>query len=747
MTTFLRSHHGGRLSLIRSGALSLVLLAAVALAACAGLNSSTAVTSQGTGDAAVETPANAKNAILANLQGTVEVNSGDGNWVPAESGQKLQSGYQLRTGALSNVTVAYADGSQMYLGADAEIAIEALDARASGPRVVQLTQLRGESRHLVVRSDDAGSRYEIRTPFGNGSAADTAFTVLVLPDRFAQFWVESGLVSVESEDVSVDVTAGQTTINFIGQAPLEPMFRISGEGQVMQMEERTRGSSSRPLAVLIQENTPDGKITLCHATGSPTNPYIEITVSEQAAINGHANHTGDIIPAPAEGCPISAPINSSDISSWTIAGQTFHTGSNTIVFGDPRPGDWVSFEGRLQSDGTQIMDRLVLLNQNRENDFVFSGVVESIRETTWMVASREVQISENTTLDAGLTVGENVQVGGAVDEDGVFWPASIIRTDPAVSNFWFAGILTSMGDQVWVISGMSVTVDQDTELNGDFELGNPVMVEGVIQQDGTWLATMMSLVTPEDYRFMFTGVVQSLDPWTVSGVSFDTAEFTQIDANIELRDQVRVVGLVSADGLWVAEVIELLDTENETNFAFYGRVHSIDPWNVRGISVNVNESTTIARNIALGDLVKVSGRILEDGTWLATDIRHADWHDGQGCFVVTSTVQSIDGNQIVLMNGQTLVVDEDLVVTGDLQVGSVVRYQYCVGLDGEIRIYRIFVVTASDDIMPAEGDDGKVIICHYPPGNPENENTIEIGAPAVPAHLAHGDILGACPGD
>ena len=39
---------------------------------------------------------------------------------------------------------------------------------------------------------------------------------------------------------------------------------------------------------------------------------------------------------------------------------------------------------------------------------------------------------------------------------------------------------------------------------------------------------------------------------------------------------------------------------------------------------------------------------------------------------------------------------------------------------------------------------GKVTICHIPPGNPGNAHTITVGAPAVSAHLAHGDTLGAC---
>ena len=46
----------------------------------------------------------------------------------------------------------------------------------------------------------------------------------------------------------------------------------------------------------------------------------------------------------------------------------------------------------------------------------------------------------------------------------------------------------------------------------------------------------------------------------------------------------------------------------------------------------------------------------------------------------------------------------------------------------------------------AVGDpEDKVMICHIPPGNPENAHTITVGASAVPAHIAnHGDNVGEC---
>jgi len=50
----------------------------------------------------------------------------------------------------------------------------------------------------------------------------------------------------------------------------------------------------------------EGKITICHATGSKTNPFNEITVSING-LNGHGQHASDLIPAPEGGCPTLRP--------------------------------------------------------------------------------------------------------------------------------------------------------------------------------------------------------------------------------------------------------------------------------------------------------------------------------------------------------------------------------------------------------------------------------------------------------
>ena len=98
-----------------------------------------------------------------------------------------------------------------------------------------------------------------------------------------------------------------------------------------------------------------------------------------------------------------------------------------------------------------------------------------------------------------------------------------------------------------------------------------------------------------------------------------------------------------------------------------------------------------------------------------------------------------------MIDGQTLKRTGDLEVTGDLKEGSLVRYQYCVDKDGVGRIGRITVVSQLEELEMA--NTGKVVICHYPPGNTGNRHTIEVGQPALSAHLAHGDTQGLCPSE
>jgi hypothetical protein len=54
---------------------------------------------------------------------------------------------------------------------------------------------------------------------------------------------------------------------------------------------------------------------------------------------------------------------------------------------------------------------------------------------------------------------------------------------------------------------------------------------------------------------------------------------------------------------------------------------------------------------------------------------------------------------------------------------------------------------AGSQVLHMSAQSEQVTICHVPPGNPENGETITVGAKAAEAHLANHeyDMLGECP--
>jgi hypothetical protein len=64
------------------------------------------------------------------------------------------------------------------------------------------------------------------------------------------------------------------------------------------------------------------KVAICHRTASTTHPYVRIAVANRATLRGHARHPGDIIPAPAVGCPTAAlsPTAGGTVLTATLSG-------------------------------------------------------------------------------------------------------------------------------------------------------------------------------------------------------------------------------------------------------------------------------------------------------------------------------------------------------------------------------------------------------------------------------------------
>ena len=155
-------------------------------------------------------------------------------------------------------------------------------------------------------------------------------------------------------------------------------------------------------------------------------------------------------------------------------------------------------------------------------------------------------------------------------------------------------------------------------------------------------------------------------------------------------------------------------------------------------------------------LVRVEILLLPDGTWQVLSIAPlGDITEVPECATVIATVVSVNGNQVQFLGWPSITLGDDVVIEGDEDEGEQgvvtlspnqnVIVVVCPSDEGQIVIVQIIIIniTPDDDVeTPVEGE--KALVCHKP-NNKKGGKTLSISTSAVPAHLGHGDTLGACP--
>jgi hypothetical protein len=379
---------------------------------------------------------------------------------------------------------------------------------------------------------------------------------------------------------------------------------------------------------------------------------------------------------------------------WMIAGEIVTISENTVVIGDPQTGDMVFFEGRQLPDGTVLLDRVDRLSLPEIITFTFNGEMEDIASTAVIVESKYIRMDQGTGVDADLENGEMVLVQGVIEPDGS-WLATHVYASTTGQPFQFVGVLESQSDDLWVVSGLEFRVDKNTTFDPNILSGDIVETTGWIQEDGDWLAGSVQPIPAAEARFDFTGMVDNIDPWVISGKTVVVRAWTSIDEGIEPGDLVHVQGPVWEDGTWVAASItlveETLDPENVT-LEFTGIVNSTNPRVISGFQLVVDADTQFGGEITSGALVRVHATLQSNGVWHADDISLIV-SDSMGCVTFASVVTVIEGDIITLQNGMTVNLTEAEEVDGVIEVESVILVTKCLALDGTVTIPLIQVLS------------------------------------------------------
>ncbi|HUE99258.1 MAG TPA: DUF5666 domain-containing protein [Anaerolineales bacterium] len=266
----------------------------------------------------------------------------------------------------------------------------------------------------------------------------------------------------------------------------------------------------------------------------------------------------------------------------------------------------------------------------------------------------------------------------------------------------------------------------------------------MLDENGNWIPV------GGETTFEIAGELESTDPWMVTGNTFAARESTHVDEGLEAGDLVKVKGVILEDATWLASTIERVAEQTSPTIILIGKVMSIDPWVVNGMTLNVTGDTLISEGIIPEMIVRVEILLLEAGTWeVLSIVPLGDFTDVPGCATVTATVAAVNGNEIRFEGWPAITLGSDVKIENDgggegtLSVNQVVLIVVCASENGQIMITHIVILNTRDNDAPGDGGGEKVLICHMP--DKKGGHTLSISASAVSAHLGHGDKPGPCP--
>ncbi len=626
-------------------------------------------------------------AVLGEVQGLVSVQKADGNWVQVSSLSSVAAGSRVRTSALSKASLTFYDGSVATLGPDSEISIDALNALppAEGFRTVILTQWQGTSTHNVAFRNDGGSQYEVKSPSGTGIARGTIFEVIVLPNLTSRYTVLEGRVDVTSISVTVSVMAGQLSTILPNEPPAEPVFQVSGEGEVTQIGEQwTIGGQT-------------------FATDAQTvivgNPQVGDWVKVQGRLLEDGSKVADQIVlvrhVPRDGFTLTAVVTAIGVEQWLLGNTVILLDEETAVDDDIELGDRVRVTGVVLADGS-LLARRIQKQLQEGHPFAFTGIVQAIGTESWLISGIVVTVNGRTEIDDALEVSDVVTVEGHITLEGSWLAREIKAVDEddeaEAATFEFTGLVESMNP--WVVAGIALATDEWTEIDTAVEPGSRVNVEGIILADGTWLATAINLLRGDgdgdgeddnEIVLRFTGIVESTEPWVVSGITLWVTSDSHIADGVVAGSLVQVVARLAGDGRWEIVWIRPLLPPTTGCFTIHTRITGVNGrqlvltnWPALtlqdGVAVegNLAPNSTIALNICLGD----------EGTVIIVNI-----------IVIQVMINTTPGS----------------------------------GNGG-----------GHDNNGGEGGGNSRITICH------NNRNTLTVSESALNGHLSHGDTLGPC---
>jgi hypothetical protein len=199
---------------------------------------------------------------------------------------------------------------------------------------------------------------------------------------------------------------------------------------------------------------------------------------------------------------------------WVIGGNPVAMGSAELK-DTPTMGDQVKVHAFVNADGS-LTAREVEMAQSDvvpdsdlsnvaddlakpDGEIEFVGAVDAKAATKWTVGGTDLAIVGGTEVKGAIDVGSLVKVHAFRDANSLLTAREIELADgdlnddgdgmlEAGEDFKLVGVLEAIGDNLWTVGGQTIVITPDTQIEGQFAVGQAILVEVVAGADGSLVA-------------------------------------------------------------------------------------------------------------------------------------------------------------------------------------------------------------------------------------------------------------------
>ena len=359
-----------------------------------------------------------------------------------------------------------------------------------------------------------------------------------------------------------------------------------------------------------------------------------------------------------------------------------------------------------------------------DTEIVVQPPGESSDPVTFQLASTvQVKLHEGVS---GLTVGGYVVVSFIATEGqaaGALTEINVIpgrqpqeSTEPpeepsnvAIIRGVFQGISSENANLI--LSSTEVAVDVHTVMTTGLSVGDDVLVEAQLRDDGTLLARRVEHdegVGHTAARTVLRGVFQGRETgtgrWRVSGIYLTVDSRTYADALPGDGQRVKVSAIQRDDGTLFAREIENLaeteDPESDHTITLEGTFREITAggaWDVGGVPVQVGANTVLSGTPSVGRRVTVDAVASSTGL-LATEVSAASTEQSgpMRSVSIRGTVDRVEEGVSLTVDGIPILLSDLTKTIGSIDAGSNVRIKAELQPGGELLAREVALATVFD---------------------------------------------------